>query len=838
MLRKLLQNKNQKNNSRHIAATGRFAFIKEIMQNFYFEPVNKISNFEPDINTNININADINTNLNSNSGINIDTDNSTNINANANYTGVSNKLISFKNFSGKHILFYAIFIFILIFLLIPFQPINNNINLSFFIFKDFIVVLFALSFLLYKIYKYQSKDKSGYNYKAVNNNDNNNVNKYRHMMQCDKYLNNNYNNSNNNNNKKKSKNKNNNDSNNSNNNISLKTHKNDKNYFKLGILDIDNYRCEGNSYVNQNSINIYDNNKLNNRNINSSNNKNNNKNLNNKLIIGIDRKKRFEHIMIISPTGGGKTSKYIIPSIKNDACFDNTGVYAIDIDGPYLYNAVKDNWLINKKRIIHFDPYNTDSIHFNPLIERYNNYNNNKTKIDKNLNKDIYYNNDAAVNITGSLNNNSNNNNKNSSKDIVINNNKSIEDNKDIDKKVNLNSSGSSKSSKIMPVSDDKLYELSSMIFYADNNELKGGDIQAHKYYSKRSADILYGCLLYIKYKYDIKYLNLITAKKFFEKGFNFIEKEIKSFNGENSKKIKEIFNNFFEIPSYERAKIITDILNGLDFIKNGTVEDSFKTNEDILNGDNFFTIKDLFDYDKDTLIIVAVPKEKINSGGSRLISFVTDLVIKEIYEYRRTILRNNANNDEVNLNKFPHNFLNNNDNNKDKDIFIYLDEFPVLNINNFDIELANLRKTGTGVCISLQDISFLKNKYGDISLIDSNIGTHIIMGNAGIDTAKRYSEKMGQKYILHKEKFNIDNGNYYNDDFQNGINADYNNYNNYNNNNIDNILNALGIIRKRETPVASGLYPLMNADEIKNMDINDVLIYSKFTRPFILSLK
>ncbi len=755
MLRKLSQNKNQKNNNRHIAATGRFAVIEEIIQNFYFETVNKISYSKYDINSNININPNINKNLNTDdTGINIYTDNDSisayvnaHARANINYTGVSNKSISFKNFTRKNILFYAFFVIALIFLLMPFQRINS-INIPFFIFKDFIVVLFALFFLLYKIYKY--KYKSGYDYKAINNNDDNYTDKYKYIMQRDndKRLNNNYH------------------KNNNNNNNSLKTHNNNDNYFKLGILDFDNYRCEGNLYANQNSINIYDNNKFNNSNINSSNNKNINKNFNNKLIIGIDRKKRFEHIMIISPTGGGKTSKYIIPSIENDACFDNTSVYAIDIDGPYLYNAVKDKWLINKKRIIHFDPYNTDSIHFNPLIERYNNYNNNETKI--------------------------------------------------------------------IPVSDDKLYELSSMIFYADNNELKGGDIQAHKYYSKRSADILYGCLLYMKYKYDIKYLNLITAKKFFEKGFNFIEKEIKSFNGENSKKIKEIFNNFFEIPSYERAKIITDILNGLDFIKNGTVEDSFKTNENVLNGGNFFTIKDLFDYNKDTLIIVAVPKEKINSGGSRLISFITDLVIKEIYEYRRTILRNNANEDkntDINLN---YNY---------KDIFIYLDEFPVLNINNFDIELANLRKTGTGVCISLQDISFLKNKYGDISLIDSNIGTHIIMGNAGIDTAKRYSEKMGQKYILHKEKFNMGTDNYYNNYSQNEINtdnADHHNYDNYSsyNNKIDNILNALGIIRKRETPVASGLYPLMNADEIKNMDINDVLIYSKFTRPFILSLK
>ncbi len=599
MSRKLSQNKNQKNNNRHIAATGRFATIEEIIQNFYFNPVNEISysNSKSDINTNRNINNNTNNNENINAGIDINNyANNTNINnTNTNYTDVSNKLISFKNFSSKHILFkhilfYAFFVIALIFLLMPFQRINS-INLSFFIFKDFVVVLiiilFASFFLLYKRHHYKSKKykynfthKNFYDYKSINNINNNNGdnNKYRYMLQCAKNLNNYcYNNNNNY------------DGSNNNN---RKTHKNDKNYFKLGILNFDNYRCEGNSYINLNNINdnintnsiddLYNMNNINN---------NHGKNFDNKLIIGIDRKKRFEHIMIISPTGGGKTLKYIIPSIKNDACFNNTSVYAIDIDGPYLYNAVKDNWLINKKRIIHFDPYNADSIHFNPLIERYNNYNNNETKIDKNFNKNTYYNNDAAANI------------------------------------------------KIMPVSDDKLYELSSMIFYADNNELKGGDIQAHKYYSKRSADILYGCLLYMKYKYDIKYLNLITAKKFFEKGFNFIEKEIKSFNGENSKKIKEIFNNFFEIPSYERAKIITDILNGLDFIKNGTVEDSFKTNEDVLNGGNFFTIKDLFDCNKDTLIIVAVPKEKISSGGSRLISFITDLVIKEIYEYRRTIL-------------------------------------------------------------------------------------------------------------------------------------------------------------------------------------------------------
>jgi len=725
----------------HAAATGRFATVEEIIQNFYCE------SYE----------------------------------FHESYSGgkVKNRL---KKFGLKNLLLYAFLVFVLILLLMPFQHIND-INFLFFIFKDFIIILLLSVFL---VYKNRNKYKINKNKYIINDAPSEQISAYK-KSGC----------------------------------ILSKTAYNrvntdeNINYFRLGIINVDNYYNSYSDYAHYNH---------NNNNYGNCNDKNKNR-----LVIGIDRKKRFEHIMIVSPTGGGKTSKYIIPSIRKDACFKNTCVYAIDIDGPYLYNAVKDSWFANDKKVVHFDPYNADSVHFNPLIERYGDENN-------------FY------------------NNKN-------------------------------RKETIMPASDDKLYELSSMIFYADNNELKGGDIQAHKYYSKRSADILYGCFIYLKCKYDIKYFNLSTAKKFFEKGFSFIEKEIKSYNGNNNKKIKEIFNNFFEIPSYERAKIITDILNGLDFIKNANVENSFKTSEKTLTDGDYFTIKDLFDEQDDKMLIVSVPKEKINSGGSRLISIITDMVIKEIYENRRKILKNNsaskarmADNElceNANIKagiKSGEKLENNYEDFIYKDIFIYLDEFPVLNINNFDIELANLRKTGTGVCISLQDISFLKNKYGDISLIDSNIGTHIIMGNAGIDTAKRYSEKMGQKYVIHTEKFNSVSGGggfamnaAFGGNFKNGIdgidlnaiaakrrnnnigNNSFGKYDDANdcgsscggvrhgsiyNKKIDDILAAIGLNSRRETPVASGLFPLMNADEIKNMDINDVLIYSKFTRPFILSLR
>ena len=82
-------------------------------------------------------------------------------------------------------------------------------------------------------------------------------------------------------------------------------------------------------------------------------------------------------------------------------------------------------------------------------------------------------------------------------------------------------------------------------------------------------------------------------------------------------------------------------------------------------------------------------------------------------------------------------------------------------------------------------------------------------MGHASSDTCETYSRKMGNKYVLHKEKMNT--------------------------------ANREGIfprnVMMRETPVSSGLYPLMNPDEIKNMDADKVLIFTKFTNPFILNM-
>jgi type IV secretory pathway TraG/TraD family ATPase VirD4 len=435
------------------------------------------------------------------------------------------------------------------------------------------------------------------------------------------------------------------------------------------------------------------------------------------VLIGLDEKKRYEHTLIISPTGGGKTSRYIVPGIAADAGFSDTSVFAIDIDSPYLYGAVKSGWIKAGKIVVHFDPYEYESydgrkkIYFNPLIGK-----------DKN------------------------------------------------------------------PLSDEKLLDLSSMLFHLDGNEIKGGDIHAHKYYSKRSSDLFYSCLLYLKHRYGAKHFDLFTIKSFFERGVKFIEGEIVKFNGVDGKgkKIKNLFNNFLELPIYERAKVVTDILNNLDFLNDSKVGSRFKCKED---GDCFFT-EDFFI--NDMLFIAGIPKEKINSGGGRLISFITQIFIDGIYESRRKALRE--------------------ENSDGRSFFIYLDEFPVLTLNDFDVELANLRKTNTGVCLTVQDIAFLKDRYGDISLITSNIGTHIVMGHAGWETCRYYSEMSGERYVFHKElvKKHI-----------NPVFASFPSSSDYG-----------------ETPVASGLYPLISSDELKNMNRNSVFIYTKYVNPFILNLK
>jgi len=462
------------------------------------------------------------------------------------------------------------------------------------------------------------------------------------------------------------------------------------------------------------------------------------------ILIGLGEKKRFEHTLIVSPTGGGKTSRYIIPGIAADAGYPGASVFAIDIDGPYLYESVKNDWIKAGKRIVYFDPFD--------------------------------YGYDGEGEGSGGITPSETEERKKTCFNPLL------------DKGKN-------------PLSDEKLFDLSAMLFHLDKNEIKGGDVHAHKYYSKRSSDLFYGALLYLKYGYGAEYFDLPTVKAFFERGVKFIENEIVKFNGGNSKKIKNLFNNFLELPVYERAKVVTDILNNLDFLNGNRVGNPFKCKE---GGDCFF-IGDFFA--QDMIFIAGIPKEKINSGGSKLISFITRIFINAIYENRRKMLKSlKPENLDGNNNLVP--------SADDRSIFIYLDEFPVLTLDGFDTELANLRKTGTGVCLTVQDTAFLKDRYGDISLITSNIGTHIVMGHAGWETCKYYSEMLGERYVLHKEPVNRD---------------------------VNPAFAPLPVSVPSsfsETPVASGLYPLISPDELKNMDRGSVFIYTKYINPFILDLK
>lgn len=481
------------------------------------------------------------------------------------------------------------------------------------------------------------------------------------------------------------------------------------------------------------------------------------------VLIGLDEKKRFEHTLIVSPTGGGKTSRYIVPGIAADARYSGVSVFAIDIDSPYLYESVKKDWIKAGKTVIYFDPYEPET-EPEPEPEM----------------KDSDYNADHSAESGNGI----------------------------IGAKAARAFFNPLTGKDKNPLADDKLLDISSILFHLDKQEIKGGDVHAHKYYSKRSSDLFYGCLLYLKYKYGAEYFDLVTVKAFFERGVKFIEEEIKKFNGENVKKIKILFNNFLELPVYERAKIVTDILNNLDFLSDPNVASHFRCKGKDTH-DCFF-IGDFFA--KDMLFIAGIPKEKINSGGDRLMSFITRIFINAVYEDRRKKLREENKPDTGTASDTV--TVTDTASCNSRSIFMYLDEFPALSLNDFDIELANLRKTNTGVCLTVQDIAFLKDRYGDTALITSNIGTHIVMGHAGYETCRYYSEISGEKYVFHKERVRKHIAPV-SKSFPDSTLADYD---------------------YGETPVASGLYPLISPDELKNMDGNSVFIYTKFVNPFILN--
>ena len=83
----------------------------------------------------------------------------------------------------------------------------------------------------------------------------------------------------------------------------------------------------------------------------------------------IREKQRQEHVLVIGPTGTGKTTTFFIPGLIEDAC-SNDSCFVIDIKGDAdIVDIVGPEWNKAGKKVIYFDPWKKEErLHFNPLM--------------------------------------------------------------------------------------------------------------------------------------------------------------------------------------------------------------------------------------------------------------------------------------------------------------------------------------------------------------------------------------------------------------------------------------------------------------------------------------
>jgi type IV secretion system protein VirD4 len=89
----------------------------------------------------------------------------------------------------------------------------------------------------------------------------------------------------------------------------------------------------------------------------------------NALNMRIREKQRQEHVLIVGPTGLGKTTTFFIPGLIEDA-YSNDSCFVIDIkDNGDIVDIVGPEWIKAGKKVISFNPWKKEeSIHFNPLL--------------------------------------------------------------------------------------------------------------------------------------------------------------------------------------------------------------------------------------------------------------------------------------------------------------------------------------------------------------------------------------------------------------------------------------------------------------------------------------
>jgi type IV secretory pathway TraG/TraD family ATPase VirD4 len=83
--------------------------------------------------------------------------------------------------------------------------------------------------------------------------------------------------------------------------------------------------------------------------------------------VGLPRLKRYEHTLIVGPTGSKKSSAFIVPQLLMDAD-GNGSAFCPDAKSPEIFDIAAGRWIAKGKKAILFDPWDDRCRGFNPLF--------------------------------------------------------------------------------------------------------------------------------------------------------------------------------------------------------------------------------------------------------------------------------------------------------------------------------------------------------------------------------------------------------------------------------------------------------------------------------------
>ncbi len=84
------------------------------------------------------------------------------------------------------------------------------------------------------------------------------------------------------------------------------------------------------------------------------------------LFLSLQEKDRYEHILMEGRAGTGKTTGFMFPQLLDDADGDCSAVF-LDVKSPEGYETVAGAWSNRGKKVILFDPFQSNCIGFEPL---------------------------------------------------------------------------------------------------------------------------------------------------------------------------------------------------------------------------------------------------------------------------------------------------------------------------------------------------------------------------------------------------------------------------------------------------------------------------------------